>query len=86
MHALSGPNVKIVQASGGKAHSAFLTEGGLLFACGLNKSGQVGPTVGTETNIAEERTASTLRMQASKQSSSVAPFAAPTRTQWKLDM
>ena len=35
--------VCVVSASAGAAHSMFLSDSGLLFGCGLNSSGQVGP-------------------------------------------
>jgi alpha-tubulin suppressor-like RCC1 family protein len=37
--------VSIVSASAGTAHSIFLSDSGLLFGCGLNSSGQVGPLI-----------------------------------------
>jgi hypothetical protein len=37
--------VSIVSASAGTAHSIFLSDSGLLFGCGLNSMGQVGPLI-----------------------------------------
>ena len=35
--------VSVVSVSAGAAHSMFLSDTGLLFGCGLNSRGQVGP-------------------------------------------
>jgi alpha-tubulin suppressor-like RCC1 family protein len=42
---LTMSGVSIVSASAGTAHSIFLSDSGLLFGCGLNSRGQVGPLI-----------------------------------------
>ena len=42
VRALASPHIKIVNASGGYAHSLFLTSEGEVLTCGSNKYGQLG--------------------------------------------
>ena len=45
--------VSIVSACAGTAHSIFLSDTGLLFGCGLNSRGQVGPLMTPTVSEAE---------------------------------
>ena len=40
---LTMSGIRVTSAAAGAAHTIFLSGTGLLFGCGLNSSGQVGP-------------------------------------------